>query len=296
MQIQQNLLKDAFGYAYRKRLDAARKGGDALRWKTRGEIEDQTLKFIDIFYQAWLNQQQVFSLRAEVSRRKNLVKAMRRKFRKGVIGRPELIQIQAVLAQSETNLSRARNVLRFQWESLVKNLKLPSDFMNINPIEIPTVIDNPLPRGVRVCAQAEPQTTADIQALENENQSLASELNALSSDTWPDLKLVAGYSGNGINGSGQATVDQVFGARPPAGLSGLGPAWNVGLKLNWPLDNSINRAERVRSGSQKNEIVPNSFKPKTVLKPSGAIFAVGSALREKMKKSFKKWYKNKPGV
>ncbi|MCJ8275548.1 MAG: TolC family protein, partial [Bdellovibrionales bacterium] len=113
--IEQSLLKDSFGYAYRKRIKAAKKRGEALKWQTRVDLEKTTLGFIAEFYSAWLLQQQVASLRDQVRRQEKLVKVMARKSRRGAVEKPELIQVEALLASTKTKYELAKAELVTQW-------------------------------------------------------------------------------------------------------------------------------------------------------------------------------------
>ncbi len=254
LNLEQNLLKDSFGYAFRKKREAARLRGDAIEWSARDSFESTTLQFIGEFYNAWLLQQQVSSLKDQVAREKRLVRILTNRSKKGAVEAPDLIQVEALLASNQTRLSQAKTQLAQQWEQLVIGLKLPKSFLGIDPMDVPTSIDDPVSAGLRVCGKEEPTKTARIHSLEKRLESLESDYQASKNESLPDLKLVAGYRGNAIDSRAAQTVEDVFDGRDDVGF-GLGPAWNVGVKLNIPLSNSAARAQRAQKYVQKEQTV-----------------------------------------
>ncbi len=249
--LEQDLLRDSFGYAFRQRREAARLRADAIEWSTRDSFESTTMQFISQFYNAWLLQQQVESVEAQIKRQKRLVRVLTNRSKKGAVEAPDLIQVEALLASNKTRLSQVRTRLAEQWEQLVIGLKLPRTFLGIDPMEVPTAIDNPVPTGLRLCGQlSEPTKTAQIHALEKRLESLKSDYKAAKNESLPDLKLVAGYRGNAIDGSAAQTVEDVLDGRDENGI-GLGPSWNVGVQLKFPLNNSAARAQRAQQYVEK---------------------------------------------
>jgi outer membrane protein TolC len=252
IKIEQNLLKNSFGRSFRSRRHAARMRGEGIDWKTREDLEDLTLKFILQFYEAWISQQQVTSTQDQVQRQQGLVKILTKRSQKGVVESPDLIQIDAVLSSNKARLDIMRTQLIKQWETLVIALKLPKEFLNIDPMDVPLVIDNPVPLGLRICGQKEPNKTAKIATLEKNLEALESDFRAAKSDSLPDLKLIAGYRGNSIDNSAATTIRNVLKGNDDSGF-GRGPSWNVGMNLVWPLDNSLARAERTQKYIEKEQ-------------------------------------------
>jgi outer membrane protein TolC len=252
VQLEQSLLKDSFGQGFRERLKAARQRAQSIKWKAREDLESLTLQFINEFYSSWLMQQQVASLRAQVERQQRLVKVLSQRNKKGAVEAPELIQYQALLASTQTRAQQAKTALANQWEKLVVSLKLPSEFLQIDPMDVPTTIDDPLAQSFRLCMNKEPKKTPAIYALEKNLEALDSDFRAAQDDSLPDLKLVAGYRGNSIDTSAARTVSNVLQGEQADGF-GRGPAWNVGLQLVWPLSNSAAQAQRVQKHIQKEQ-------------------------------------------
>ncbi|MCB0377717.1 MAG: TolC family protein [Bdellovibrionales bacterium] len=252
--LEQSLLKNSFGYSYRKKREAARKRGEAITLKTQHDLEQTTLNFVSLFYEAWLTQQQVASLSDQVARQTKLLRVMRRKAQKGAVEKPELIQVEALLASTRSNFEVVKAQLRQKWEALVYGLKLPMEFLPVDPMDIPTQIDDPVPLGLRVCGLKEPRKTAEILSLEKNLEALKADFSAVKNEAYPDLSLKANYTGNSIDTSGSTTFQQVLSGRDTNG-NGLGPMWSVGLVLDWPLDNSKNRADRAQKFVEREQTV-----------------------------------------
>ena len=251
--LSQSLLKDSFGYSFRKKRLGARSRAKAIQWKTRNDIEALTLNFILQYYQSWFMQEQVRSLQAQAKRQARLVRILKKRSLKGAVEKPDLIQIEALLAATRVRLKDAVAQLASQWEQLVFSLKLPMSFLSVDPIEIPIVIDNPLPLSLRVCGQKEPIKTANIYSLEKSLEAVSADFKAAKNDSLPDLKLTAAYRGNSIDDKASETLQNVLKGSDDNGF-GRGPSWNVGLKLKWSLDNSSARAMRTQKYIEKERI------------------------------------------
>ena len=253
LQLEQSLLKNSFGYSFRKKRKGARIRANAIHWKARDSVESLTLNFIAEYYQSWLMQEQVTSLREQVLRQSRLVRILTKRAGKGAVEKPDLIQIEAVLAATKTQLTVAEARLATQWEKLVVSLKLPKTFLLVDPMDVPIQIDNPIPLSLRVCGKKEPVKTAGIFTLEKKLEALDADFKAAKNDSLPDLDLVAGYRGNSIDAQASTTVKNVLAGQDLDGF-GKGPGWNIGLKLKWSLDNSLARATRTKKYIEKEQI------------------------------------------
>lgn len=244
--LRQSLLKNSFGYAYRRQLQAAETRGQAIQWKTRQSLEETTLQFVDLYYQSWLLQQNVRNIKDQVARQSRLVRVLSKRARKGAVEQPDLIQIETLLATTKTNLSNVETDLAFRWEALAISLGFPESFLRVNPMDIPTTIDNPVPLALRVCGHKEPLKTAQIHSLEKSLEALDNDYKATDNMSLPELNLVAGYRGNSIDSSASQNMQNVLNGRDENGF-GLGPAWNVGLELKWALSNSEAKAKQAQT-------------------------------------------------
>ncbi len=254
--LQQSLLKNSFGYAYRRQLEAAESRANSIQWKTRTALEETTLLFVNQYYASWLLQQNVNNLRDQVARQSQLVKVLSRRARKGAVEKPDLIQIETLLATTKTTLSAIETDLAQRWDALAISLGFPETFLNVDPMDIPTTIDNPVPLALRVCGQKEPIKTAKIHSLEKALEGLDEDFKASHNLQLPELNLVAGYRGNGIDGSASQNFQSVLSGNDESGL-GRGPAWNVGVQMKWALSNSEARAQMAQVYINKEKTAAN---------------------------------------
>lgn len=253
IQLQQSLLKDSFGYSFRARKKATQSRGQSIQWETRKDFEEATLAFINQYYNSWLLQQNVLSLKANVQRQKRLVKVMTARSRKGAISRPDLIQIETLLATTKTNLSAVKTTLANRWDALAISLGFPKSFLRVDPMDIPILVDNPAPLALRLCGLKEPTKTAEIRTLEKKLEGLKYDFRANRNEQLPDLKLVAGYKGNSIDDRAAVTFNNVLNGDDSNGF-GRGPVWHVGFQLNWPLANSGARAQLATTFIEKERV------------------------------------------
>ncbi len=101
----------------------------------------------------------------------------------------------------------------------------------------------------------EPQKTAMIMTIEKNLEAAQSDWRAAKNNGLPDLKLVGGYRGNSVEGSGSQTMSDVLDGRYDGQNPGLGPAWNVGFTLAWPLNNSLAQAQQTQRYLEKEQLV-----------------------------------------
>lgn len=246
IQVRQSLLQNSFGYAFRRQMEAAELRGKSIQWQARQSLEETTLAFIDQFYSAWLLQQNVKNLQEQVARQSRLVRVLGRRAKKGAVEKPDLIQIETLLATTKTSLSAVETDLAYRWETLAISLGFPESFLTVDPMEIPTNIDNPVPLALRVCGHKEPVKTAQIHALEKNLEGLDEDYKATENMSLPELNLIAGYRGNSIDNDSTQNFQNILAGNDEDGI-GRGPAWNVGLQLKWALSNSEARAKQAQT-------------------------------------------------
>ncbi len=243
LQLEQNLLKDIFGYSFRNRRQGARHRAKALELKVRDDIENLILVFIGDFYRSWLLQKQVNTLKNRLQRQKKLLKILIRRSRKGAVEKPDLIGLQALMTSTSARLKLLKTDMTTRWETLIINLELPDLLLRVNAMDVPMKIDKPVTAALKVCDLENPEKTANIQALEKKLAAFDSDFKASKNESLPDLKLIAGYQGNSIDNSSSVNFRNVLRGFDDNGF-GRGPAWNLGVKLFWPLNNSGARSQR----------------------------------------------------
>ena len=250
LQLEQNLLKDSFGYSFRNRKRGARHRAKALELKIRDDIENLILVFIGDFYGAWLLQKQVSTLGNRLKRQKKLLQILTRRSRKGVVEKPDLIGLKALIASTSTRLKFIKTDLITIWEKLIIDLELPDWLLQVDPMDIPMAVDEPVEMALKACDLKNPKKTASVQALEKKLASFDSDFKASKNESLPDLKLIAGYQGNSIDDNSSINFQNVLKGFDDNGF-GRGPSWNLGIKLFWPLNNSRAKAQRTTQFIEK---------------------------------------------
>ena len=250
LKLEQNLLKDMFGYSFRKRKQGARYRAKALELKVRDDIENLTLVFINDFYRAWLLQKQVKTLGNRLKRQKKLLRILNRQSRKGAVEKADLIGLKAVMASTSSRLKLIKTDLTNRWEKLIINLELPDPLLQVDAMDIPMGIDEPVQTALRACDLKNPKKTAGIQALEKKLAAFDSDFKASKNESLPDLKLIASYQGNSIDNRSSVNFRNVLRGLDDNGF-GRGPSWNLGVSLFWPLNNSQARSQRTTQFIEK---------------------------------------------
>ena len=243
LQIEQNLLKDYFGWSFRQKRQGARYRAEALESKVRDDTENLVLVFVNNFYRAWLLQNQIKTLQNRLKRQGKMMRIMKRKRRKGAVEKSDLISLEALMASTSSRMELTKADLTQIWEGLIFNLSLPNFFFQVSAMDVPMEIDEPVSRALKACETKAPQRTAGIQALEKKLKAFESDFKASKNESLPDLKLIAGYQGNSIENNSTNNFRNILRGLDDNGF-GRGPSWNLGLKLIWPLNNSGARAKR----------------------------------------------------
>lgn len=244
IKVSQDLLKNFFGRASRQGLKAARLRVQSTREQIKNQFSTQAVQLAGAFYSAWSLQEQVRSRAAFVKRTKKLLRVVTKKHRNGAVELPEKLQMEALLSIAEGEKQEIQNQLVQVWQNLVISLKLPPSFLDVDPILVPTELDNPVPEAIHLCEnQKTLEETLETQSLRLALKSLESQLRSVKSMGLPELKLTGQYSGNGVDGQGGVASEEIF--------QGLGPAWQVGLMLNVPLGFRDTRVQRTRLAIEK---------------------------------------------
>lgn len=226
VQLSQKLWQDAFGNATRRSLESGILAKEASLLGVRAKSEDYVRSLIGVFYEAWLAKARVKAAVDNVSRRQRLARIMNIKVQRGTAEEPERLQVASALSMAETQEDEARQNLRDQWYALVLTLKLPESWLEIDPYEVPIVLDEPMLAAEAKCEKVKEveknyRATAVIRA---EKESAAAELQyeAAKDSLRPNLELTAKAIANGINLSDRnATVGEATDFEHPGYLVGL---------------------------------------------------------------------------
>ncbi|MBE8163117.1 MAG: TolC family protein [Bdellovibrionaceae bacterium] len=203
--IRQNLLKNAFGYSSRKMLTALQTQQNNIKNQFSVDVENWSYKLIETFYTAWLLKSQVRVTQSNYYRQKRLRKITYLKFKRGTAKKSDFLQTQSAEKKSKQELNSARQDLENIWRNLVIQLNFPKQWININPMDIPIKLDQPLLQAIIAC-----KTDLDIQSNWKvkflTQQYKASKLNFLAAKNQmlPEVYLGIKASSNAINPNDKA--------------------------------------------------------------------------------------------
>ncbi len=238
LSVRQNLWKDSFGVSSRAALEASALGSDLSRAKFEEGRQSWYFELAQLYYDSWLAQQQVMASEQSRNRRNRLVSIMQKRSGRGTAERPDLLQVEAALANTKVELARAEQRLQERWQVLVVSLKLPPEIASVDPRLVPLVLDSPQDSLIATCkSKALPQRKSP--AVERAMLALKgakSLLEKAESEDRPDLDLVMKVGANNIAPNSSDTVSEFS--------SGKYPIYGVGVELTLPLGMDSTQAER----------------------------------------------------
>ncbi|HEX4924151.1 MAG TPA: TolC family protein [Bdellovibrionales bacterium] len=213
VRLSQSLWRDFFGYSTRLGVEAGELAARAARLGYREGVEEWTSGIIQIFYSAWLSQARAKAAQGSIERRQRLLDVTRIKLNRGTSERPDFLQIESAYLNSRSDFLSAEQSLGQIWRELVTSLKLPGHWVEIDPMIIPMMLDEPVAEASKLCAEKN-KSTSNTATERMSLQAEASELSARRAkhNTSPELKLDFGYVVNGIDPNDRArTVEEVTG-------------------------------------------------------------------------------------
>lgn len=248
-QVSQSLMKDAFGYGTIKGIQAGRLASESAVNRFKGNVSDWTTDLVDQFYNAWRLQQQVFAARAGFARRQKLLQTTKLKLQRGTAERPDILQTDSAVLASEIQVKMMEQNLSTIWRELVVQLKLPIEWINVDPTLIPLELDEPHFKALQLCGPKERFNNPPSENFRLKEYKLAAESAELSADKaenalLPDVKLVGQYFANGLDDeSGTKSNDDA--------LEMKDKGWFVGASLEFPLGRFQQKAELSRALANK---------------------------------------------
>lgn len=236
----QDLLKDALGIATRHQLEAAELQGQAAESDYNDAVERWALALTEAFYGAWLSQSQALASEESLARRERLLRIMGIKRARGTAESTDILQVESSLLNSKIQLESAGQALGERWRTLILTLKLPVEWLTIDPRLVPLKLDDPFPEARALCQRhgrmgggyPEPFVLTRAKKLREAAQSSLRQAESL---RLPEVKLFGSAAFNGINGTASTTVREVTGFDHPA--------YEFGVRFNMPLESSAERAQ-----------------------------------------------------
>lgn len=248
--VEQSLWANAFGRATRSQVQAGIAADRATTAGLENSVESWAMGMMEVFYNAWLAKMRVNAMIENTKRRERLEKILRIKTRRGTAEEPDLLQVKSALIGAQAQEAEARQNLADRWQGLVITLKLPVDWLKIDPVLIPISIDDPVPEALRICKEAPAELNddnepANIRQAKASASAAESQFIASSSQSHPDLKLKASAASNGIDMTDRArTLEE--------NRNFNDPAYFLGVELSMPLLSRQKEADYRTKLAEKN--------------------------------------------
>lgn len=242
--LKQNLWADFFGISSRAEYRSLELTSQSQDYQHKINQQIWALGLVDLYHGARLSQKQLLAAREDRIRRKRLLDVTRLKFQKGTAERQDLLQVQAASLASETRFSEADSNLNETWRSLVINLDLPTQWLEIQPENIPMVLSDFSTEAFDLCHKPLDETkTWEVLKAESAQKAAKETLRAAQQKDQPKLELIGGYNTNGIASSQDRSQKENWGADHPS--------WNIGLQLEMPLGNSGAKSNRLKAAASE---------------------------------------------
>jgi outer membrane protein TolC len=257
----QSLWRDAFGRGGRALLASGRAGSAAIQAQSLALLEDWYLGFADLFYDAWLAQQDYESIRAQVLRREKLKRAADQRVRRGSSARTDLLQASAAYDLSLVQQELAEVRLQDIWRALVIALNLNQEFLAIHPSMIPMKLDDPSAASLKLCESV----SRDELLMKNSRILASTELrkSAEAQKRWKredvraDVELFGSLAAsNSEGGAWDAMSDS---------LALNHQAWSVGAQVRLPLFRARGKADYSDAVSAERKAVADEALARTEL-------------------------------
>lgn len=238
--LSQSLLKDSFGYSTRRKIKAAKLSSEARRLQFEDGMQTWGLELANVFYEAWLAKESHQAALESLERRRRTLNVTRIRNRRGTSEQPDLLQALAAETDAELMVKEAHLNLEDKWRALVVSLKLPRNWLKIDPVDIPLKLQDETPQATASCERVNKTKEAlpsySVEAMEKLNQAAKLQLQASKNDKYPSLDLVGSYSVNSVDNTNRSDTFSEVSDREF-------PAWSVGLQVSYPLGNPLQEAE-----------------------------------------------------
>ena len=248
--LSQSLWKDSFGKSTRLLREAGSQTSLAAEAALTEATEEWMTGLFRVFYDAWLAQAQAQAADESLDRRERLLTITQLKAKRGTAARPELLQVESATLSSRAQDDQAAQLLSDRWRALVIALKLPDEWLKIDPKMIPIELDTPGKSALSACAQREKQAASELPQTSTmkkfalQADAAQKRYDQTSNLNSPDLSLNFGLETNGIDTRDRSTT--------LTEVSSLDhPAWTLALQLTVPLQRSVEKAVHLSALSEQ---------------------------------------------
>jgi outer membrane protein TolC len=244
--LSQSLWKDFFGAGSRAGLEASALQTKANQAALQAKKEQWFLSLAREFYSAWMAQENGRAAKQSLIRQDRLLRTVQLKLKRGTSEPPDLLQVESMRAGAEARLGVAKQALGDSWRNLVMTLKLPADFMDIDPDLVPMKLDNPVPAAIEKCGPPQspappPTAYSNLELARYRRQAAELIESRARSEYNPDLKLALTASANRVSSNpAESTLDFI---------DGRFPRWEAGLRLTIPLGFHQQKANLARASA-----------------------------------------------
>lgn len=250
LNLTQSLLRNSFGRASRAALREAEASEKRLIESLIDANETAVLQLIEFYYQAWYAQNRVKLAEDNLRRKKRILEITQIRSRRGTSELPDSLQSKSSHALAITELQAARQQLEEVWRFLVTSLKLPREWLTIDPTEIPMELDEPETSAEKACARfaslkpGETPEPSSAKAYRLQAEAARHGMERTQSATGVDLSLNASIINNGVDTTDASnTYTEAFGFKFPA--------YTVGVSVVVPLGASGDKAALLSQFSEQ---------------------------------------------
>lgn len=240
--LRQDLWKNSFGSATRNQLEAAslQKSSQLIQFKE--SLKDWYFDLLKTYYSAWLAQEQVRQADADYQRQLRLFRVSEARHRHGNTELADFLQVKVGLNLAQQRLEGSKQKLFSLWRDIVYQLELPTTWLEINAVDLPVVLDEPIAEAVKYCSENfDGQKHALLEQARTDKLAASSQALAASQKLAPDLYLFANLKSGSRASSYDSAVSQV--------KKGEYPTTTYGVQLDWFIDSSAEKAQWIEARS-----------------------------------------------
>ncbi len=236
LEVEQDILRNIFGYADRMRLNIANAQAISQNLKLLEKTEDLILQAIQQFWTTYIS---YLSLELKIAKKKDyneLARITKEKSQYGYVRPGELGQI---LAEQE----KTKQELILQKTDYAEQLKKLLNLLNIQEENIPVhfVLQNKLP-SLPVLSSSLKQTPRKVLLMQKNLFIQKQKLEIQKSNTWPTLKLFGSYEIGGYDTNFSSAFEGLTERK--------NQNHSFGIKFSYPLPSSRVRSQRIDINEQ----------------------------------------------
>lgn len=242
--LKQSLWKNAFGSSFRATEKALEKNSQWQKLMVERASTQWFQSISQIFYTSWLLQVQYRALQLDVERYQRFLKITQVKARVGTAESSEVLQMESALQVAQQNKEDVHLNLKSIWSNLIVNLGLPTEWNEIDPLDIPIVLDNHHEDHLKICRQKtlnanETNKSLKLEVAELQRDSAENLHESSLSNAKPDFYFLAQLKNTGTHEERSESEKEMW--------QGKYPTTYLGVGLEFPLGFTAERAEATKT-------------------------------------------------